>query len=168
MKKTLRLAVVLAFTLLAVVDASAAPMFTETFTLTNVTGPDAGNNYTGSFSWDPTSCCSLTAFTSNFPSAAGVTLAELSAAFAPYYSNPGLELFYAPAPSGNTNAFAFFGSNPYFTYGTTDIPNNDFFNAGDATVVYGPITGTPEPGTLVMLASGLVAAAGAVRRRLNA
>ena len=164
-----RLSVVLAFTLLAVVAVSASPMSTETFSISGLDGPLTGNTYTGSFSWDPTSCCALTAFTSNFPGANGITLAQLSAAYTPYATNPaGLEAFYAPAPVGNTNAFGFFGNSPLFTYGTTVTVDNLFVDDGSGTVTYGPITTSPEPGTLVLLASGLIAAAGAARRRLSA
>ena len=160
------LTIVLTFTLLATVAASAAPILTDTFTISGLTGPLAGNTYTGSVTWDPSVSLNLISFNSDFPGWAGATLADL--AFPPYFTpSAGIELFYAPAPVGNTNAFAFFGTNPLFTYGTTTIVNGQFSDDGQGTVTWGTITGaTPEPGTLLLLASGLVGALGAVRRKL--
>ena len=164
---TLRLlTVILTFTLLAAVAASAAPILTDTFTISGLSGPLAGNTYTGSVTWDPSVSLDLISFNTDFPGWAGAMLSDL--AFAPYFTPPaGIELFYAPAPVGNTNAFAFFGTSPLFTYGTTLVVNNEFTDDGQGTVTWGAITGgTPEPGTLLLLASGLVGTLGAVRRKL--
>lgn len=164
MDRPVRLLVLaVALSLCAAVAASADTIDTEPFTISGLSGPLAGNTYTGSITWDTSVSTSLTSFSTDFPGWSGATLADL--AFAPYYSDPGIELFYAPAPVGNTNAFAFFGSNPLFTYGTTEIVDTAFLDAGQGTVSWGAITSTPEPGISLLLATGLAGVLGAVRRR---
>jgi len=159
--------VVLTFILLAAGAVYAAPINTDTFTISDLSGPLAGNTYTGSVTWDPSVSLNLISFNTDFPGWAGATLADL--AYAPYFTPPaGIELFYAPPPVGNTNAFAFFGTSPFFSYGTTITVNGDFSDAGQGTVTWGSITGsTPEPGTWIMFGSGIIALAGTVRRKIN-
>ena len=167
MKMPLRFfTVALAFTLLAAVAVYAAPIYTLTFTISGLSGPLAGNTYTGSVTWDPTVSLNLISFNTDFPGWVGATLADL--AYAPYFTLPaGIELFHAPAPVGNTNAFAFFGTDPFFAYGTTITVNGEFADDGSGTVTWGSITSTPEPGTLIMFGSGIIALAGVIRRKVN-
>jgi hypothetical protein len=69
------------------------------------------------------------------------------------------------------------GNNTYDTpdfFSVTDTPfTSVLVTSADAVmdinnISYGDTTTTPEPGTLVMLGSGILAAAGTVRRRLSA
>jgi len=165
MCRSLRLlALALALSLCAAIAASADTIDTETFTISNLSGPLAGNTYTGSITWDASVSNDLTSFSTNFPGWAGATLADL--AYTPYYTSPGIELFYAPGPVGNTNAFAFFGADPTFTYGTTVGVNGLFIDAGQGTVTWGAVVDPiPEPGVLLLLAAGAVGMLAAGRRK---
>lgn len=157
----------------AAAPMQASTIDSETFTIGSVTGPLAGNTYTGSFSWDASNNI-ITAFNTDFPSwtdDVNTYGATLSSFVFIYPTLPGLSAFIALAPVGNPDAFAFFGGAPsYFTYGDTLVVNNSFADSGDGEVTFGPITGgpVPEPGTFVFLATGLAAALGAARRRLKA
>lgn len=80
----------------------------------------------------------------------------LADAVSPTYSDVGgLDFFYAPAPVGNTDAFAFFGGN-IFTYGTTEEVNSEFGDTGQGAFTVTPaVAATPEPGSLALLSIGL-------------
>jgi hypothetical protein len=177
MKSLRMIGISLGIALLAVTAAHADTTDTQTFSVLINSGTLSGDTYTGSYTWDASVNTQLTSFNFNLPGWVdattnnGATLADLGAAFAPYSDGTGLELFYAPAPIGNPDAFAFFGGSGFFTYGTTLVVNGEFADDGSGEVTYGAITSTssatPEPGTFLLLASGLAAGLGAVRRKLK-
>jgi hypothetical protein len=167
----------LGIALLAATVAHADTTDTQTFSVLITAGTLAGDTFNGSYTWDASVSTDLTSFNFNLPgwvdatTNQGATLADLNN---PSSDGVGLDLFYAPAPIGSPDAFAFFGgTGPYadfFTYGTTLVVNGEFSDAGSGEVTYGAITSsgaTPEPGTFLLLASGLAAGFGAVRRKLK-
>jgi hypothetical protein len=167
------LTVVLAFALFAAVRASAGE--SQSFTLYIDSGTLTGNTYTGSYTWDPAVSDNLTSFTTDYPgwvdaTENGATLLDSDFAWA-YSDGTGLMLFFAPGPNGNPDAFSFEGGTgayaDEFDYGSTILAANAFLFNGQGTVDYGPITGTavPEPGSFGLLATGLVGALGAIRRK---
>jgi hypothetical protein len=153
--------------LISLFGSIAAFADSETFTIYNLTGPLAGNTYSGSFTWDSSVDNSLTSLSFDFPGWTG-TLTDLE--FPPYVVGPGIEAFYAPGPIGNSDAFAFFGNDtlagyPYtFAYGTTTIVDGSFNGDGIGSVSYSAAP-VPEPGIVTLLAGGLLSLA--VRRKLH-
>jgi hypothetical protein len=145
-----------------------ADIGTGNFTITNIVGgPYAGNTYTGTFTFDATAATTgstdLLSFATTLPSWVGATLSNT--AFATFSYAGGLELFYAPAPVGNPNAFAL-GCCVGFAYGETIVVNSEFsdYGSGDfSETVSSPV---PEPSTLLTLGSGLIGLAGLARKRL--
>jgi hypothetical protein len=166
----------LGIALLAATVAHADTTDTQTFSVLITAGTLAGDTFNGSYTWDASVSTDLTSFNFNLPGwvdavSGGATLADLGN---PSSDGVGLDLFYAPAPVGNPDAFAFFGgiggNADFFTYGTTLIVNGEFSDDGQGEVTYGAITSsgaTPEPGTFLLLASGLAAGFGAARRKLK-
>jgi len=168
--KLLRLVAASLTLCLCAADTAFASPLTDTFTIFDLSGPLAGNTYTGSFTWDPAVSDNLTAFSTDFPSwvVTGATLPDFIFA---YFAGTGIDLAYIPSPTGNPDAFAITLGNIY--YGVTVTPgqgiNGSFENVGEGTVTYGPIPGgaTPEPRTFLLLATGLAGMLGAVRRRVR-
>jgi|HubBroStandDraft_2_1064218.scaffolds.fasta_scaffold418403_1 hypothetical protein len=164
------LAISLSLVLFADIAAFADTIDTETFTISDLNGPLAGNTYTGSFSWDPSvSPYYLTAFSTDYPGwvSGGGTLADLNNGDA-YYNSGAWSIgvaFYAPAPVGNTDAFAI--ATDTFYYGATAVIGNTLDDIGSGAVTYGlPSTSaTPEPASWLLLATGAVGAFGAFRRK---
>ena len=169
-KYVLWIAVAVLFGAFSAGSARADVTGTDDFTITDIVGGAyAGDTFTGSFSFDATAAATgftpLLSFATNLPSWVGGTLAD---AVSPTYSDVGgLDFFYAPAPVGNTDAFAFFGGN-IFTYGTTEEVNGEFGDAGQGAFTVTPaVAATPEPGSLALLSIGLLGLLGfgLVRRK---
>jgi hypothetical protein len=170
------LATSLSLVLFAGGTAFADPI-TETFTISDLSGPLGGNTYTGSFTLDPSVSGNLTAFSTDFPSwvtavSDGATLADFTFAIGYYDSSLDIydaAVFYAPGPVGNEDAFNIFNANS-LTYGETEDIGTAFSDFGEGTVTYGSPSNSvvPEPASWLLFATGALGTLVAARRNLPA
>jgi len=176
------LAAVLSFSVLSAASASATPMDSETFTITALNGPWAGDIFTGTIAWDPQLLGELISFSSDIPTWEAVggpnaALPEVLGVVNEGLPYPGSEIYYDPPLAGQPNCFAFWGIGPQdgvFLYGYFS-PQGGLENLWEGIVTYGPLTsdnqpGTPaiapEPGSFVLVATGLLAVLRIGRRRM--
>jgi hypothetical protein len=156
------------------ISASATTLDTESFTVTVPTGAGqwGGQTFTGSFTWNPTEPGKILSFTSNIPIwTAGSALPQVVSLVnppVPTYPYPGFGLYFDPPEDDQINAFALYGigaGTGTFTYGIAGDESS--FKAG--VIKYDPPVSneTPEPGTFLLLATGLAGTLGAVRRKLG-
>lgn len=131
---------------------------TANFTISGIVGgPCAGDTFTGTFTYDATVAQTvwtpLLSFTTNLPSWAGATLTDPGIGQDIFNSTGGLNIFFAPGPIGNTNAFTLFNSS--FIYGTTQTVGQAFLDAGSGTFAFTTSVPAPESSTLSLLSCGL-------------
>ena len=156
---------------------------TETvdFTVTITTGPEKGDVFTGSYSFDATELAAtgfapLITFTFTDPAYAGDSLSSpgwgmfVSTSDGVFTHNPtDLGIFFAPGV-GPDDAFSTFAcgspASCEFFYGTTTTVATLFSQAGMGTITFSPVP-APEPGTLTLLGLGLIGLGGIRRRRFS-
>jgi hypothetical protein len=175
------LAATLSFSLFSAATASATPVDSETFSISIADGPWAHDIFTGTIAWNPQILGGLISFSSDIPTweAAGgphAALPEVLGVIDEGLPYPGSEIYYDPPLAGQPNCFAFRGIGPQdgvFFYGYFS-PQTGFEKLWDGIVTYGPLTsnnqpGTPaiapEPGSLALVATGLLALLRSGRRR---
>jgi hypothetical protein len=178
MKKLLLHFATAALALVIVLPAHADVIKQQSFMVGDLNGPLAGQTFSGSFSWDQTQVdlngfTQLLSFNFDYPSTPGINDPHLSAFLVPDFG--GLEVFYAPPFTGALNqAFALFsidnGLTMSFFYGDTAIPDREIVDEGFGTVTLGEVTtisAVPEPSSLALLGSGLLAGVGWFGRRVS-
>lgn|GEM_PF-5088177 len=171
----------LAVAILLVVNAAAAPLVldSESFTIHVTSGQWSGETFTGTIVWNPANPTPLAGFESDIPIWTGGPL--LPEVVLPAKSNslfPGSELYFDPPPLNNQpNAFYLLGIDQpagSFAYGLD--AESQFLPYGTGTVSYGklrtdadpfPLQSTPEPGALLLMATGLAAMMKRVRYGLR-
>jgi hypothetical protein len=151
------IAVAVLFAVVSAGSAHADAIGTANFTISEISGPYAGDTFTGTFTYDATAAQSvwtpLLSFTTDLPPWAGATLTDPGLAQATYNATGGLYFFYAPGPVGNTDAFALYNS--MFIYGTTETIASEFVDAGSGIFTLSAPVPTPEPSTFSLLLLGL-------------
>jgi hypothetical protein len=144
----------------------------ESFTVNIVSGPEAGDTFTGSFTYDATTLAmtgnaALLSFTFTDPAWAGKTLSSTGLDDFGVNSMGVLNFFFAPGPAGAPdNAFSV---GIQFGYGSTKVVGIETTVVGQGSVTYGtpgPVA-TPEPSALTLLVPGLLGLIPLARRRLH-
>jgi hypothetical protein len=144
--------------------AKADAIETVTFTVDITSGPETGDVYTGSYSYDATvlaadSTAPLLTFTFTDPAWTGYTLSSPGVAQAKMLGPAAtdFDVFFAPGTSTADNAFDI--GEGEIGYGTTTIEGVAFLEigpGGGGTVSYDSFTSTPEPRSIALLAIGLI------------
>ena len=138
------------------------------FTVMITSGPETGDTFTGSYTYDATvlmvqGFTAIESFTFTDPAWNGMTISSpgvaentvLKGSGAFVFSAPGTATFFAPYDS-------FFFSQTGFIYGSTRVFDASFNDAGigsitlGAPVPVGTTVSSPEPDSLLLLASGLL------------
>lgn len=145
------------------------------FTVGVLTGPEAGDVFTGSYTYDVATfnlygSAPVLSFAFTDPAWSGATLSSPGVAFSQAvwgvsvgtFSMRGLNLFFAPL-TGENDSFLIDGN--IFGYGTATVLAGAIEVGGEGTVSYtGLVAPTPEPGSFVLLGTSLLALAGIARR----
>jgi hypothetical protein len=171
------LTVAFAFALLAATPAPASTLDRITFTVSVTSGQWTGETYTGAFSWDPSVQGKLNSFSATFPiwtnpPKSDSSLPEVIFVPGSGLPYPGYELYFDPPAASEPNSFVLRGigqSSGTFIYGSVST-GGAFEPSGVGAVSFGPMTtsSTPEPGTLLLLTTGLAGAFASVRHKLSA
>ena len=171
MRRSIRiLTVLLSFVIVPTVFVFADT--TETFTITDLSGPLVGNSYNGSFTYD--SGGNVLSFTTDFPTWNDSFFPEIST---PLFLANSLYLYFNPGLSASPPVYGIYIWDPdvlYYGYQVIDLDSGDLAleTRGRGTVTYYSSGSTappvPEPGSFLLLATGLAGMLGAVRRKLRA
>jgi|HubBroStandDraft_1064217.scaffolds.fasta_scaffold01345_12 hypothetical protein len=145
------------------------------FTVDVTSGPESGDVFTGSFTYNVTALgmtgfAPLLSFAFSDPAWGGDTVTSTgfnstSTVFTTPFSPPvEVYVFFAPG-TGTDDAFSI--DEGAFAYGTTSTVDNAFGDPGygTGTVTYStPFSSAPEPSSLVLVGAGLLGLIGVARR----
>jgi hypothetical protein len=185
MKKQAIIAVVACFTFLMISVGRAKADSTVDFTVTINTGSEAGDVFTGSYTYNASDV--VTSFTYTDPNWNPAAFPGNTPAW--NGSGQGYAYFQITDPTNwevwfNQNlgtpddSFAFGSADlapDAFLYGTSNSPSDPsctgagcFLEDGAGTVSYSSVPATPEPGTIALFGTGISGLVGLLRRRKKA